>query len=148
MQIDKPRITAQIAGRALHPLLRPFAIGYFLAVCMVDVVYSQASILVRYDSAEIASITEWLLGVGLLMIAATALVALIDYVGDRRIASLPDLGMYAAGTALVGALEFYNLDIRWADGTAAILPMGIILSFSAVIVMFATPTQAWARAYR
>ena len=148
MQTDKPRITAQIAGRALHPILRPFAIGYFLAVCMVDVVYSQANILVRYDSNEIAGITEWLLGVGLVMIAATALVALIDYVGDRRIAGLPDLGMYAAGTALVGALEFYNLDLRWAGGAAAILPAGITLSFAAVIVMFATPTRAWAQVYR
>mgnify|MGYP003694408675 CR=1 FL=1 len=31
MLIEKPRIGGKIAGRALHPLLRSFAVGYFLA---------------------------------------------------------------------------------------------------------------------
>jgi len=30
--MGKPRVTAKIAGHALHPLLRPFAVAYFLAV--------------------------------------------------------------------------------------------------------------------
>ena len=42
MSIEKPRITAKIAGRPLHPLLRPFAIAYFLAALACDLVYSQA----------------------------------------------------------------------------------------------------------
>jgi uncharacterized membrane protein len=75
MTPDKPHITVRIAGRALYPLLRPFAVGYFLAVCAVDLVYSQASILVRYDAKDIADITEWLLVVGLAMMTATALVS-------------------------------------------------------------------------
>ena len=148
MNLDKPRITVQIAGRALYPLLRPFAIGYFLAVCAVDLVYSQASIPVRYDAKDIADITEWLLAVGLAMMAATALIMVIDCLGDKRMRNLPDLGMYAAGSVLVGALEFYNLDIRWADGAAAILPMGLILSLSAVAVLLATPSRSLARVYR
>ena len=148
MTLDKPRITARIAGRALYPLLRPFAVGYFLAVCAVDLVYSQASILARYDARDIADITEWLLVVGLAMMAATALVMLIDCLGDKRMRSLPDLGMYAAGSVLVGALEFYNLDIRWADGAAAILPLGLTLSLSAVAVMLATPSRSLAMVYR
>lgn len=148
MNLDKPRITVQIAGRALYPLLRPFAIGYFLAVCAVDLVYSQASILVRYDAKDIADITEWLLAVGLAMMAATALIMVIDCLGDKHMRNLPDLGMYAAGSVLVGALEFYNLDIRWADGAAAILPMGLILSLSAVAVLLATPSRSLARVYR
>ncbi len=148
MNLDKPRITAQIAGRALYPLLRPFAIGYFLAVCAVDLIYSQANILARYDAKDIADITEWLLVVGLAMMAATALVTVIDCLGDKRMRSLPDLGMYAAGTLLVVALEFYNLDIRWDAGAAAILPMGLTLSLSAVLVLLVTPTRSLARVYR
>jgi uncharacterized membrane protein len=145
MNFDKPHITAQIAGRALHPLLRPFAIGYFLAVCFCDLVYSQASVLVQYGAGELAGITEWLLGVGLVMMAATAVVALIDYLGDRNFRTLPDLGMYAVGSLLVGALGLYNLDLRWTSGTAAILPMGLTLSLASVLVLFVTPTRAWAR---
>ena len=48
--MEKPRITAKIAGRPLHPLLRPFVIGYFFAVCGCDLVYSQASVVLGEDA--------------------------------------------------------------------------------------------------
>jgi uncharacterized membrane protein len=148
MPIEKLRITAKIAGRPLHPLLRPFAIGYFLAVCGCDLVYSQASLFARGDAPEFASITEWLLSVGLIAAGLAAIVALVDLWGDRRFRSLPDAPMYAAGGALVVALEFCNLDIRHSDGAAAIMPMGLILSLSAIAVLLATPSRSWARMYR
>jgi uncharacterized membrane protein len=146
--MEKPRITAKIAGRALHPLLRPFVIGYFFAVFGCDVVYSQASIFAQNDAGDFASITEWLLGAGLVAAALTALVALIDFAGEQRFRRLPDAWMYAAGGVLVAILAVYNLDIRFASGTAAILPMGLILSLSTVAVLVATPSKAWARMYR
>ena len=148
MAHEKPRITAKIAGRPLHPLLRPFAIGYFFAVCACDLVYSQASVFARNDAAEFASITEWLLGVGLITAGLAATVAVIDLLGERRFRALPDLRMYALGSALVVGLELYNLDIRFSVGADAITPMGLILSLSAVAVLLATPSQAWARMYR
>ena len=57
MKPGKPRITAKIAGRALHPLLRPFAVGYFLTACAADLVYTQASVFVRHSVPEFAGIT-------------------------------------------------------------------------------------------
>jgi uncharacterized membrane protein len=129
--MEKPRITAKIAGRPLHPLLRPFVIGYFFAVCACDLVYSQASIFAQNDAGDFASITEWLLGAGLGAAGLTALVALIDLFG-----------------VLVAVLALYNLDIRFASGTEAILPMGLILSLSTVAVLLATPSHSWARMYR
>ena len=82
--MQKPRITAKIAGRALHPLLRPFVIGYFFAACACDLVYSQASVFAQNDAGDFASITEWLLGAGLVAAGLTALVALIDLFGEQR----------------------------------------------------------------
>lgn len=148
MTIEKPRITAKIAGRALHPLLRPFAIGYFLAVCACDLIYSQASVFARSSAPEFTSITEWLLIAGLATAGMAAVVALIDLLGERRFRSLPDARMYAAGGALVVALEIYNLSLRASAGADAITPMGLILSLSAVAVLLATPSQNWARMYR
>ncbi|MFI5001701.1 MAG: DUF2231 domain-containing protein [Reyranellales bacterium] len=148
MALDKPRITAKIAGRPLHPLLRPFAIGYFLAVCACDLVYSQASLFTQSAAPEFASITEWLLGVGLVMAGLAAIVALIDLLGESRFRSLPDARMYAMGSALVVGLELHNLDLRYSAGAGAITPMGLILSLSAIAVLLATPSQAWARMYR
>ncbi len=148
MNPEKPRITAKIAGRALHPLLRPFAIVYFLAACGCDLLFYQASVFAREGSPEFVSITEWLIGVGLIMATATALVALIDYLGDISFRRLPDAGAYALGTALALLIELYNLNIRWDEGAAAIAPVGVILSLAAVAVLLATPTQSWARLYR
>lgn len=148
MKSDKSHVTAKIAGRPLHPLLRPFAVVYFLAACGCDLVYSQASVFMRNDSPEFASITGWLIAAGLVMAAASALVALIDYLGDNSFRRLPDAGMYALGTALVAAIEFHNLEMRWTEGASAIAPMGLILSLSAVAVLLATPTEGWARLYR
>jgi uncharacterized membrane protein len=147
-RITKPRITAQIAGRALHPLLRPFAVGYFLTACAADLVYTQASVFVRHSVPEFADITEWLLIAGLVMAVLAAVVALIDLLGERQFRTLPDLRMYAAGGALVMALELYNLHIRLAAGADAITSTGVILSVAASIVLLATPSQNWARMYR
>jgi len=148
MSPDKPRITARIAGYPLHPLTRPFAIGYFFAVCACDLVYSQASVFVQNDSPEFASITEWLLAVGLVMAALTGIVALIDWLGERRFRMLPDGWLFAAGGILVALLEGANLDLRWTEGARAIAPTGLILSLAAVAVLLATPSQNWARMYR
>ena len=38
-------------------------------------------------------------------------------------------------------LALYNLDIRFAAGNEAILPMGLILSLSTVAVLLATPSR-------
>jgi uncharacterized membrane protein len=146
--MEKPRITAKIAGRALHPLLRPFVIGYFFAVCACDLLYSQASIFAQNDAGDFTSITEWLLGAGLVAAVLTGSVALIDFAGEVRFRRLPDAWMYAAGGVLVAALAVYNLDLRFTSGSAAILPMGLILSLSTVAVLLATPSRAWARMYR
>jgi hypothetical protein len=75
-------------------------------------------------------------------------VALIDLLGERQFRAIPDLRMYAAGGALVMALEVYNLHIRQAMGAEAITPTGLILSLSAAAVLLATPTRNWARMYR
>ncbi|HZQ00129.1 MAG TPA: DUF2231 domain-containing protein [Reyranella sp.] len=148
MKADKPRITAQLAGRPLHPLFRPFVVGYFLATGACDLVYSQAGTFMQYSSPEFASITEWLLAAGLVMAAATAATALMDFLGDARFRALPGVGMYAFSTLLVVALELQNLYIRWAYGAAAIIPMGLTLSIAAAAVLLATPTQGWADLYR
>lgn len=148
MTTAKPRITAKIAGHALHPLLRPFAVGYFLAACACDLVYSQASIFARNGAPEFAAITEWLLIAGLVMAALAAVVAVIDLLGERQFRTLPDLRMYAAGSALVIALEVYNLHLRQTAGADAITPTGLALSLAATAVLLATPSRSWARMYR
>ena len=133
MSSRKPRITAKIAGRPLHPLLRPFAVGYFLAALPADLVYSQASIFVRHSAPEFAAITEWLLdrgpGHGR---AGRGRGRSSTFWASGSFRALPDLRMYAAGSALVMALEIYNFHLRHSIGADAITPTGLILSLAAI----------------
>ena len=144
----KSHVTAKIAGRPLHPLLRPFAVGYFLAACGCDLLYAQASVFTRDNSPQFASITEWLLAAGLIAAGLTGAIALIDFLGDHRFRALPDNRMFAAGGALVVLLELANFALRQTSGAAAITPTGLILSLAAVAVLLATPSRNWASMYR
>jgi len=153
MLMDKPRstaprITAKVAGRALHPIFRPFAVGYFLAALGCDLLYAQAGAFARAGASDFGSITIWLLGAGLVMAGLATAAALVDFLGERRFRDLPDLRTHAAGSALVIALEAYNLQIRVAGGAEAIAPTGLILSLAAIAVLLATPSRGWASMYR
>src|SRR5258708_40376638 len=106
--MEKPRITAKIAGRPLHPLLRPFVIGYFFAACACDLVYSQASVFAQNDAGDFASITEWLLGAGLVAAGLTALAALIHYLGEPGFRRPPDALAYRARGVPVAVLASHH----------------------------------------
>ena len=148
MPTDKPRITATVAGRPLHPIFRPFAIGYFLAALGCDLLYAQAGTFARAGASDFGAITVWLLAAGLVMAGLATAAALVDFLGERRFRDLPDLKTHAAGSALVIALEAYNLQLRVAGGAETIAPTGLILSLAAVAVLLATPSKAWSRMYR
>ncbi len=146
--MKKPRITAKVAGRPLHPMLRPLALGYFFAACVFDLVFAQVNVFMQVDLPDFPAITEWLLGAGLLMLALQAAAAFVDLLGDHRFRTLPDVGMLIAGDTLVAALALRNLDLRLADGVMAIAPVGALLSVATVAVMLAAPAGSWARMYR
>ena len=146
--MNPPHITATVAGRPLHPLLRPFAGAYFLAVLGCDLLYASASAYQQTIDSDLAGITEWLLAAGLVSAGAALVVAVIDLLGEPLFRKLPDLWMYAAGGALVLLLELSNLDLRWSEGADAIAPTGLVLSLATAAVLLATPSQAWARLYR
>ena len=145
---DKPRITAQIAGRPLQPLLLPFVVGYFASALVCDLIYFQSSAAARFMAPEFGSITVWLLGFGLITAVLCGMAALADLMGERRFRALPDLGLYLGGNVLLVVVQAHNLALRLAHGSDAIVPMGLILSLLAVAVLVATPSQNWARLYR
>ncbi len=147
-RMREPRITATIAGRPLHPLLRPFAGAYFLAVLGCDLLYSSASTYQQAVDTDFAGITEWLLAAGLVAAGLAIVVAVIDFLGEPLFRKLPELWMFAAGGALVLLLELSNLDLRWSQGADGIAPTGLILSLATAAVLLATPSRAWARLYR
>src|SRR5712692_3979606 len=107
----RPRSTAQIAGRPIHPMLIPFPIAFFVATFVCDVVYWQTA------SAAWASAAIWLLGAGIVMAALPAIAGLADVLGDQRIRALNDAWWHAGGNVVVVLIEIYNWYARYEQGT-------------------------------
>jgi uncharacterized membrane protein len=127
--MPNPKSTAQIAGHPIHPMLIPFPIAFFVGTFVCDLVYWQMSNLAW------AAATLWLLGAGLVMAALAAVMGLIDVFGDQKIRRLSTVWWHAGANVFLVLIEFFNLFIRYRDGSAAIIPNGLLLSLIAVLLL-------------
>jgi uncharacterized membrane protein len=127
--MPNPKSTAQIAGHPIHPMLIPFPIAFFVGTFVCDLVYWQMS------NPAWAAATLWLLGAGLVMAALAAVMGLIDVFGDQQIRRLSTVWWHAGANVLLVLIESFNLFIRYRDGSAAIIPNGLLLSLIAVLLL-------------
>ena len=127
--MPNPRSTASIAGHPIHPMLIPFPIAFFVGTFACDLVYWQM------NNPVWAAATLWLLGAGLVMAALAADMGLIDVFGDQQIRQLSTVWWHAGANVLLVLIEFINLFIRYQDGSAAIIPNGLLLSLIAVLLL-------------
>ena len=116
-------------GHPIHPMLIPFPIAFFVGTFVCDLVYWQMS------NPAWAAATLWLLGAGLVMAALAAVMGLIDVFGDQQIRRLSTVWWHAGANVLLVLIEFFNLFIRYRDGSAAIIPNGLLLSLIAVLLL-------------
>jgi uncharacterized membrane protein len=140
--MSNPKSTASIAGHPIHPMLIPFPIAFFVATFVSDLVYWQTS------NAAWATAAIWLLGAGLVMAALAAVAGLTDVLGEPRIRALNDVWWHAGGNVLVVLIELYSFYARYAEGTAAIVPKGLVLSLICVGILLFTGWKGWEMVYR
>jgi uncharacterized membrane protein len=137
-----PRSTASIAGHPIHPMLIPFPIAFFIATFVCDLVYWQTA------NAAWATAAIWLLGAGLIMAALAAVAGLTDFLGDAQIRGLNDAWWHAGGNVVVVLIELYNWYARYTEGTAAVVPKGLVLSLIVVCLLGFTGWKGWDMVYR
>jgi uncharacterized membrane protein len=137
-----PRSTASIGGHPIHPMLIPFPIAFFISTFVCDLVYWQTA------NASWATAAIWLLGAGLVMAALAAVAGLIDFLGDEQIRALNDAWWHAGGNVVVVLIELYNWYARYTEGTAAVVPKGLILSLIVVCILAFTGWKGWDMVYR
>jgi uncharacterized membrane protein len=140
--MSNPKSTAGIAGHPIHPMLIPFPIAFFVATFVCDLAFWLTSD-VAWATAAI-----WLLGAGLVMAALAALAGLTDVLGEPRIRALNDVWWHAGGNALVVLIELYNFYARYSQGTAAVVPKGLVLSLIVVCILLFTGWKGWEMVYR
>ena len=137
-----PRSTASIAGHPIHPMLIPFPIAFFIATFVCDLVYWQTG------NAGWVTATMWLLGAGLVMAALAAVAGLIDVLGEAQLRTFKDAWLHAGGNVIVVLIELYNWYARYTQGTAAVVPKGLVLSLIVVLILGFTGWKGWELVYR
>jgi uncharacterized membrane protein len=142
MPLRNPQSTAKIAGHPIHPMLIPFPIAFFVTTFVCDVAFW------RTGNAAWATASLWLLGAGLVMAALAALAGLTDFLGEQRIRDLSDAWWHAGGNVLAVLIELYNFYTRYAHGSAAVVPTGLVLSLIVVLILLFTGWKGWEMVYR
>lgn len=142
MATRNPRSTASIAGHPIHPMLIPFPIAFFVATFVCDLVFWATG------NTGWADATLWLLGAGLIIAALAAIAGLTDFLGERQIRAMSTAWWHAGGNAVVVLIELANWLVRYANGSAAILPSGIVLSAIVVCILLFTGWKGWQMVYQ
>jgi uncharacterized membrane protein len=76
-------------------------------------------------------------GAAIIAAALAATAGLIDFIGDARIRTLSDAWQHAIGNVLAVLLSIFNFFWRFENGSAAVLPVGLIISFVVIgIILF------------
>ena len=129
---EEDRPTLVVAQRPLLPRLAGFPVAFFTATLLTDLAYAQtANLQWQYFSI-------WLLTGGLCVGGVAGVAALIDWRGaaDRRRAG----GRFVLGL-VSWLLSFLNAMVHSRDGWTAVVPDGIILSATVVVLL---AIRSWA----
>lgn len=140
--MTNPRSTASISGHPIHPMLIPFPIAFFVAAFVCDLAFWQSG------NSGWATASLWLIGTGLVMAGLAAVAGLTDLVGEPRIRALNDAWLHAGGNVLAVLIELYSFYIRFEQGEAAVLPVGLVLSAVVVCILVFTGWKGWDMVYR
>jgi uncharacterized membrane protein len=134
--------TAQIARHPIHPMLVPIPIICFIGALVTDITY--------YATAEMmwADFSAWLLIVGLIGGVLAGIAGLTDFLGNRLIRTQGPAWPHLLGNALVLVLSFFNAMIHTRDAWTSVVPTGIILSLTVVLILPITGWLGWALVYR
>lgn len=129
MDTGNPRSTARIAGHPAHPMLVMFPIVCFIGLWICDLAYWFGGDLFWVSLGMI------LLAVGLVTAALAAVAGLIDYFGDARIRALRAANLHMVANILAVLIEAANLMVRLPAGPDSVVPVGLLLSTAAVVIL-------------
>ena len=123
-------------------MLIPFPIAFFVATFVCDLAFWGTG------NSMWATGALWLIGAGLIMAALAAVAGLTDFLGDQRIRDLSDAWWHAGGNVVAVLVELVSWYMRYSQGTAAVLPTGLVLSLIVVCILLFTGWKGWDMVYR
>jgi uncharacterized membrane protein len=137
-----PKTTAAVAGHPLHPMLIPFPIAFLVSTFVCDLIFW------RTGNPAWSTAALYLLGAALVMAGLAAVAGLTDFFGDERIRQMSSAWHHMIGNVIAVLLALINWYRRYADGDAAVLPWGLVLSTLVVLILLYTGWQGWGLVYK
>jgi uncharacterized membrane protein len=134
VDLEKPR------GRSVHKMPVAFSAAYFSAALVTDLVYWQIPN-VMWERFSI-----WLIVAGLIVAGIAVIAWLTELAGWRRIERPAWPGV--VGYAVAVLLSLINAFVHSRDGYTAVVPTGLMLSGSVVVVLLLTALTGMASANR
>jgi uncharacterized membrane protein len=125
---DNMRPTRRERGRPVHSMLASFSFAYFAGALVTDLVYWQMPD-VMWERFSI-----WLIMAGLVMAGLAVFAYVINRLAGRR-QRRGSAWPRPAGYALAVCLALINAFVHSRDGYTAVVPSGLMLSASVVIVL-------------
>lgn len=132
--METPRSTAVIFDHPIHPMIVPFPIAFLMSALLTDIAYWQTRLELW------ASISTWLIGLGLVTALFAAIAGFIDFGGSRAIRAIRKSWYHMAANLLAIVLSAANFAVHMREGEMAVLTSGIILS---AVVAFLLAFSAW-----
>jgi uncharacterized membrane protein len=132
MPTRNPVSSANLMGHPLHPILITLPIGLFAATFLFDLIFW------RTGNEAFATGALWLLGAGIIAAALAAVAGLTDFLGDDRIRQISDAWQHAIGNVILVLLQLFSFYWRYRNGPGGVVPLGVLLSFIAVLLMLFT----------
>lgn len=123
-------------------MLIPFPIAFLVATFVCDVIFW------RTGNTAWSSAALYLLGAALVMAALAAVAGFTDFFGERRIRSLSAAWHHMAGNLVAVILSLWNWYRRYDLGEAFVLPVGILISLTVVLILLYTGWRGWEMVYK
>jgi uncharacterized membrane protein len=122
--------TGKPRGRSIHKIPVSFSAAYFSAALVTDLVYWQMPN-VMWERFSI-----WLIVAGLIVAGIAVIAYAIDLAGRRKMDGPAWSGVL--GYAVAVLLSVINAFVHSRDGYTAVVPTGLMLSGSVVVVLLLT----------
>jgi len=123
-------------------MLVPFPIACFTGALLTDIAY--------WRSADImwSNFSAWLLTIGLVMGCLAALAGLTDFLGHRAVRAQSPAWPHMLGNIVVLVLSAINAFVHSRDAWTSVVPTGLVLSATVVVIMLFTGWMGWSLVYR
>jgi uncharacterized membrane protein len=113
-----------------------------MATFVTDIAYWKTATMMWAD------MSAWLLTVGLIVSVFACIAGLIDFLGDRRIRALQPAWIHGLGNGFALGLAIINAFVHSRDAYTSVVPTGIMLSGSVVVILLVTSWNGWCMVYR